>query len=168
MRLFQSVFLQLLEDENEDFVEHLLGKSLANNGHGRMDGSGFGYRQSEKLAERTAIVTTPSNAPLTVQPFKIPDQDHPKVDSGRDTGTSFLCVVGFTELLNKVIEPALIENLIQFVVEGVSLCANNLTGCNKQLLFFRFPLAECYVGIIRSPIRQYYYFGLQLESFLTG
>ena len=88
------------------------------------------------------------NASLTVLTFKIPEQDHPKVNSRRNTGPPFLRLVGFTELLDEVIEATLIENLIEFLVEGVRLRANYLIGCNEQFLFFRFPLAENHAGIL--------------------
>ena len=67
-------------------LEHFLRQTLAGVGQRRMIGGVFAKRDAQKLAEGQAVGTAPGDAALAIDALEIADQQHAKVDTGRNTG----------------------------------------------------------------------------------
>lgn len=90
---------------------------------------------AEELGERTAVVTTLSDAALAVDAFEEADEQHAKVDARRNRRlTAFL--FRFVILLAAALEPRVKlgrgEQSVEFLIERMAGRAGQVLGGNKE------------------------------------
>jgi len=74
-------------------------------------------RDAQKAPQSQTVRTTPGNAALAVQTFKVADKEHPEINPRRNPGTATVLIVFGTEPLGEVIEAGLGQHLIDFAVK---------------------------------------------------
>src|SRR5688572_20387403 len=79
-----SFFSAAIQHELKHLLKHFLGQSIADDAERRVIRSVFIQRSAQKLTQRQAIVTSPGNSPLAVDPLEITHQQHAEVNAGRN------------------------------------------------------------------------------------
>jgi hypothetical protein len=88
-----------------------------------------GQFEPEELTNRKAVSASPSDPALGLDPFKIANKEHAKVNARWNPGaTTDLAVVGNAELLDPSIEACLLKQLIEFRIECVSVRTGRSTA----------------------------------------
>jgi hypothetical protein len=83
-------------------------------GNRRMIRRRLGQHQAQKIPECEGIRRTPCDGALGVQAFEVADQQQSKVAARRlPTPTDLVGIESLTERLDVVVEPGLVQNLIQ-------------------------------------------------------
>ena len=86
-----------------------------------MIGRVFFQRHVEKLPQRKAIATTPGNAPLRADTFKIADQQHPKISAWWNAWAAHRVVIMLlAKRLDEFVETSFGEQLIELAIENVT------------------------------------------------
>src|SRR5216117_3600734 len=100
----------------------------------------LGQPQFEKLAQRQRIRRPPRDATLPLNPFEISDQQQAKIPPWRQRRTPHrLRVEALTLPLYKLVEPTLLQQLVQPLVERMCHRPRPLRVGNPKL-FLRLPL----------------------------
>jgi len=104
-------------------------------GQARMIGSAVVETEAEETGQRATVSTPPGDAALRVDPFEVADEQHAKVNAGRNPGASgFGGVVRLAGLFNPAIEVTLVEQFVELVVEDVPRNIGERVGFDPELL----------------------------------
>lgn len=98
-----------------------------------MCGRGVGQIRAEELAQRTAVRTAPGDAALTVDPFKVADEEHAEVRAGRNRGPSTLFVVRLTQSFDKAVESGFGEHRVELGIERMRRRFGQRRHGNEQI-----------------------------------
>ena len=106
----------------------------------------LGQHQAEKLPQRKRIGRTLGNGALGVQAFEIADQQQTEVAAGWQARAPLVRIGSLAEPLDESVEVALVEDLIQPLVEGMRGTARQVLGRHPTsrpgfACRFRLPIA---------------------------
>ena len=101
----QAMLVGQSQHELKHFLAHFEWQTLTGVRECRVIGRSVGRAVAEELSERTAVVTTPSDAALAVDAFEEADEQHAKVDARGDRRLATF-LFGFVILLAAAFEPS--------------------------------------------------------------
>src|SRR5580658_9288261 len=82
--------------------------------------SGLAQFETEKRPQRQRVGCPPRNPALGIDPFKVPDQQRTKVNSGREARTPDLSVETLAGRFGKGIKSALVQQPVQTLIEWMA------------------------------------------------
>src|SRR6476469_297921 len=108
--------------------------------------------KSAKRTQSERIGGAPGDAALRIEPFKIPDQQKPKINARRQPWTPRPRIERPAGLFGETVETTLIEKLIQALVERMSGRRSQRSRFNpdRSLFLPRPALAQRHASILRS------------------
>ena len=122
--------------------------------------------KQQKLSQAQAVGTPPLDPALAVDPFKIPDQQHPKIPTRRKrpAAARLRGIVRAAKTLNERIELRQAEDFLQAIVERMALRTRQLRPAQQQVALPLFlptkrhpspPAINCGKRITQIPSRQH-------------
>ena len=98
-------------------------------------------RHTQKLGQRAAVFAPPGNAALRTEALKVADQNHAKVNAGRDRSASHLGRVIRTAQIPSTVEVGFSQQTFSFCKRG-GLETSEFRGRNPSRLLLPFPFAK--------------------------
>jgi hypothetical protein len=125
-------------------VKHIIGQALTDNFHRCVNRSFLRQTDAGKFTQAEAVMTSPCDTSLTIEPSKVTNENHSEINSGRNAWPTQILVKRGAQFFDISIKSTLIKNLIEFGIKRVSRRFGNLIGGNLQFLLFRFPFPKCH------------------------
>ena len=140
----QTLLFQQSQHEGKHAIENTLGQPLANDRHRGMHRRSLRHGHAQETAQRQAVGAAPSDTPLTVQTLEVSDEEHAKVNPGRNAWTTALLVIGGALLFDELVEACLGEDLIEFCVERMARAGGQFCSGDEQFGLLFLTSSNCH------------------------
>ena len=135
LALHQAVLGDQLQHKAEHLFMRLVRQTRTRARQPRMIGNLVAVRQPQEVAQRERVRAPPHNAAFAVDAFEIADHVHAEIPPRRQRRRAHpRRVVGLAHLFHERVEPGLLQQLLQTVVERVSRRARHLRPRRHQVV----------------------------------
>ena len=106
----------------------------------------FATHNPQERPQRQTVGTTPSDSTLAIQPLKIANKEHAKVNSGSNARAATFFIVRRTQFLDSLVKTCSRQHFIEFGIERMAGASGQFRRGNEQFILSDAASSKCHVN----------------------